>query len=318
VAFVDLSASSLAPGVSPVRIRYRHAGAGPPIVFLHGGWGYEIYPFERQADALALQSRIVIPDRSGYGGSGSIETLPADFHHRAVEETRSVIDALGLERPLLWGHSDGAIIALLFALAAPDRVAGVVAEATHYLKRKPRSRAFFDTMLQNPASLGAGVIAALERDHGQRWPRVLELNARAWLRIADEASSDHEDLYGGRLHELAIPLLVVHGARDPRTEPGELDALRAALPPAAQFAILDAAGHSPHSEQATADEVTRLGEHFAGRVLLDPPRDAGSKGPGLRTNADASTFGEAQVDPEGLEGSPRRRVASARRGRERC
>ena len=94
-------------------------------MFLHGGWGYEIYPFDRQAEELASRFRIVIPDRSGYGGSGVMTTLPADFHHRAAEETRSVIDALGLERPILWGHSDGAIIALLFALAAPERLTGV-------------------------------------------------------------------------------------------------------------------------------------------------------------------------------------------------
>lgn len=245
-----------------MRIRYRDAGAGPPIVFLHGGWGYEIYPLDRQIDTLTAQFRVVIPDRSGYGGSGRIETLPADFHHRAVEETRSVVDALGLERPILWGHSDGAIIALLLALAPAGRIAGVVAEATHYFKRKPGSRAFFETMMHNPASLGAGVIAALERDHGQRWQEVLGLNARAWLQIAVEAASDREDLYGGRLHEIKVPVLVVHGARDPRTEPGELDALRAALPPAAQFAILAEGAHSPHSERATADDVTRVVQGF--------------------------------------------------------
>jgi pimeloyl-ACP methyl ester carboxylesterase len=299
VPFVDLSASPLAPGVSAVRIHYRDAGAGPPIVVLHGGWGYEIYPFDRQVNALASQFRIVIPDRSGYGGSGAIETLPADFHHRAVEETRALVDALGLERPILWGHSDGAIIALLFALAAPRRIAGVVAEATHYFKRKPGSRAFFEAMMENPASLGAGVIAALERDHGERWQKVLELNARAWLRIADEASSDHEDLYGGRLRQLAVPVLVVHGARDPRTEPGELDALRDALPPAAQFAILDAGGHSPHSERPTADEVTHLAQKVVAGQLFS--NGAGAPPP-ARADADAS---------------PRRRLASARRGRGR-
>jgi pimeloyl-ACP methyl ester carboxylesterase len=263
VPFVDLSASPLAPGVAPVRIRYRDAGAGPPVVFLHGGWGYEIYAFGRQLAALGSRSRFVIPDRSGYGASGSISTLPADFHHRAVTETRAVVDALELERPILWGHSDGAIIALLFALAAPDRIAGVVAEATHHFKRKPGSRGFFERMIGDPGSLGTGVVAALMSDHGERWRQVLELNARAWLRIADEASSDHDDLYGGRLNELAVPLLVVHGARDPRTEPGELEALRRAVGPRPQFAILDAGGHSPHSESATADEVTRLVEDFA-------------------------------------------------------
>jgi pimeloyl-ACP methyl ester carboxylesterase len=242
----------LAAGDSPVRIHYRDVGDGPPIVFLHGGWGYEIYPFGRQIAALAPRHRIIIPDRSGYGGSPPIDALPADFHSRAVAETRAVIDALGLERPMLWGHSDGAIVALLLGLAAPGRIAGTIVEATHYVKRKPGSRAFFESMLDDPAaSLGTTVVSVLTRDHGDRWRRVIELHSRAWLQIADRSASADEDFYGGRLRELQVPVLVVHGARDPRTEPGELDVLRANLP-SAEFAVFDAGGHSPHSERVTA------------------------------------------------------------------
>ena len=228
---------------------------------LHGGWGYELYPFDRQIEALAAQHRIVIPDRSGYGGSGVVTSLPADFHRLAMEETRAVIDALGLEPPMLWGHSDGAIIALLFGLAAPDRIAGVIAEATHVYKRKPASRAFFDGLMADPQSLGAGVQSVLERDHGARWPALIAMHSRTWRRIADEAASATDDFYGGRLGDLKVPALVIHGARDPRTEPGELNALRAAVP-RAKFAVLADGGHSPHSERPMADEVTRVANEF--------------------------------------------------------
>lgn len=268
--FIELPTSPLAPGVSPVRIHFRDAGNGAPIVFLHGGWGYEIYPFDRQIDALAPQHRIVIPDRSGYGRSSPIAGLGTDFHRRAVEETRAFIDAVGLERPILWGHSDGAIIALLLGMDAPDRIAGVVAEATHYDKYKPASRTFFDSIIGNPQSLGGGVAAVMTRDHGERWPAIVDMHSRAWRRLAEVASPD-EDFYGGRLRELTVPVLVVHGARDPRTEPGELDALHTALDrpalsgaegPANRFVILPEGAHSPHSERATADEVTRLAREF--------------------------------------------------------
>jgi pimeloyl-ACP methyl ester carboxylesterase len=255
LGFVDIARSALLPDVSPVRIRYREAGEGPPIVFLHGGWGYEIYPIDRQIAALAPEHRILVPDRSGYGGSPPIATLPPDFHRRAVDETWAVVDALGLERPVLWGHSDGAIIALLLALAAPDRIAGAIVEAAHYLRRKPASHAFFESMIANPASLGAAVIRVLTRDHGDAWGRVVERHSRAWLRISDEAVSATDDFYDGHLADVQVPVLVVHGARDPRTEPGELDRLRAALP-RARFEVMRAAGHSPHSERAAADEVT--------------------------------------------------------------
>jgi len=271
VPFVTLAGSPLVPGVSPVRIHYRD-GRSPeasraPIVFMHSGWGYEIYPFDRQLATFASSHRVVMPDRSGYGQSTSIDTLPSDFHHRAADETRTVLEALGLERPVLWGHSDGAIIALLLALESPDRVSGVIAEATHFYRRKPRSQAFFESMFGDRPVLGDSVTAVLERDHGAGWPQVLERHSRAWQAIAREAASDVDDFYGGRLSEIAVPVLVIHGARDPRTEPGEIEAIERAIGPAkagrhVRTTILPAGGHSPHSEAATADEVNRIAREF--------------------------------------------------------
>ena len=266
---IDLVSSTLAPGLSPVRVYYREAGTGRPIVILHGGWGYEIYPFDRQLAALAADHRIVIPDRSGYGRSERIARQETDFHHRAAEETWSVIDALGLEQPTLWGHSDGAIIALLMGLSAPDRLNQVIVEATHFFRNKPSSREFFETMIGDPNGLGPRVSTILERDHGPRWRDQIRMNGDAWLRIAADPSAPTADLYGGRLGEFRAPILVIHGARDPRTEPGEIEALRAALDRrdggSSRFVVLPDGEHSPHSERATADEVTRIALEFLKR-----------------------------------------------------
>ncbi len=261
--------------MSPVHIHYREAGAGRPLVILHGGWGYEIYPFDRQIAALSADHRIIIPDRTGYGASGRLDRQATDFHHRAAAETLAVVEALGLERPVVWGHSDGAVIALLMGLAAPDRVSGLIVEAAHFYRSKPASREFFETMRSNPDGLGERVTAALAREHGERWQDLIRTNGDAWLRIASERTRPDQDLYGATgaataapgLEQLRVPVLVIHGARDPRTEPGELEALRAALgrsPASARHrvAILPEGAHSPHSERATADEVTRVAQLF--------------------------------------------------------
>jgi pimeloyl-ACP methyl ester carboxylesterase len=265
MAHVDLHGSALAPGVSPVRIHYREVGAGPAIVILHGGWGYEVYPFDRQLAALSAEHCLVVPDRTGYGGSGRLVRQEVDFHHRAAAETFAVIDALKLERPVLWGHSDGAVIALLMGLAAPERLSGLIVEATHVFRSKPASRAFFETTMGDPDGLGERVATVLAREHGDGWRNLITTNGDAWLRIADERPTPEADLYGGRLSTLRLPTLVVHGGRDPRTEPGELDALRAAVRHAT-FEILPDGGHSPHSERATADEVTRAAQRFLSEI----------------------------------------------------
>src|SRR5712664_1574769 len=97
--FVELAESPHAPGIRPIRIHYRKFGLGRPLVFLHGGWGYGVYPFERQIEAFKSQFRILIPDRTGYGSSTRVAgEMPMDFHQRAAQETLAFLDALGIER----------------------------------------------------------------------------------------------------------------------------------------------------------------------------------------------------------------------------
>ncbi|MCU1381910.1 MAG: benzoate degradation ring-cleavage hydrolase [Acidobacteria bacterium] len=273
--FIALDSSPLAPGVSPVRIHVREAGAGPPMVMLHGGWGYDIYPFDRQIAALSAARRLIAPDRTGYGRSGRLERQETDFHHRAAAETIGVIDALGLDAPIVWGHSDGAVIALLMALSQPDRLSGIIVEATHFFRRKPASRAFFETMMRDPDGLGERVSGVLAREHGGGWRDLIRTNGDAWLRIAADPRAATADLYSGRLPGLQVPALVIHGARDPRTEPGELEALRAAMA-AARFEIIADGSHSPHSERATSDRVTRIVRSFVDTIQPgEPVRPAG-------------------------------------------
>jgi pimeloyl-ACP methyl ester carboxylesterase len=230
------------------------------LVVLHGGWGAGIYPFDRQMAAFD-RHRVIVPDRTGYGRSGTIDTQPVDFHQRAADETLAVLDALGLERVSLWGHSDGAVIAFKIALTAPERVDRIVAEAAHFFRRKPHSRGFFEAMRDRPEQFGGRVSKALEADHGSRWRSLLSMNGLAWLQLAESAGDAEADLYDGRLGDVRSAVLLMHGEADPRTEPGELDAIRASLP-TAQLALVPGAGHSPHSERAAADAVTDLVRHF--------------------------------------------------------
>ncbi|HVF90234.1 MAG TPA: alpha/beta hydrolase [Blastocatellia bacterium] len=254
--------SPLVPDRESVEVYYREFGAGIPLVFLHGGWGYGVYPFDSQIDELKNRLRILIPDRSGYGRSSRLPEFPVDFHRRAAGETVGFLDALGIEKAVFWGHSDGAVIGAKIGLAAPERVAGLILEAFHFYRVKPGSEGFFRSMVVDPAQLGDRIVATLAEDHGpEDWQRVIVNNGTAWAQLASTASSDREDLYDGRLNELSVPVLFIHGARDPRTEPEELSAVRQALPEA-RFLIIEEGKHSPHSESAAAQQSTRAAREF--------------------------------------------------------
>jgi pimeloyl-ACP methyl ester carboxylesterase len=253
-----LPASPLVPAGSPARILVREAGAGPAVVLLHGGWGWEAYPFD--LGALAAAHRVIAPDRTGYGGSGRLAELPRGFHRAMAEETLRVMDALGVEQAALWGHSDGAVIAAWLAFLAPTRVRALVLEALHFFALKPSSEEFFRTAVEAPERFGPAVVEALRRDHGDDWREVVGAGGRAWLSIIAAGRAGQADLYQGRFGQIVAPTLLLHGARDPRTEPGELEAARRALP-AAQVALLDA-GHCPHASPRTGAEATRLAFQF--------------------------------------------------------
>jgi pimeloyl-ACP methyl ester carboxylesterase len=263
---VAIDASPLLPGTRPIELRYQEGGRGAPLVLLHGGWGYGFYPHD---DAIAkLDRRFVIPDRTGYGGSPHIAELRPKFHHAAAIETEKLLDALHIERPVLWGHSDGAIVATILALRDPSRYEGIIVEAIHLDREKPRSRDFFLQIINDPDSFGERVTRKLADEHGEDyWRTIIRAGGRAWRAIA---ATPDDDFYEHRLRELRVPMLVVHGVDDPRTEPGELDRIRREVP-AARIEMIERGGHSPHSAPGTAGQVTAIVDRFLVSLSSSPP-----------------------------------------------
>jgi pimeloyl-ACP methyl ester carboxylesterase len=264
---IQLSTSPLLPGISPVIIDYVDQGNGSPLFLLHGGWGHGLYPFNRQIQLLRNDYRIIVPYRSGYPPSTKlVDALGSDFHYRAAVETLSIMDSLGIERASFWGHSDGAVIAAILGFTAPERVNGLILEAFHYYGFKPASRKFFEILALDPEALDRQLSEKFATELGSDyWRQLITAHAKAWLQIAKETNGPTGDLYKGRLTEVRAPTLFIHGRLDPRTEPGELDAVREQLPHA-EMQILDEGYHSPHSEVATAASVTKIASHFLKRL----------------------------------------------------
>jgi len=91
----------------------------PPLVFLHG-WGASLKFWKWQFGAFSPRWRCVAPDLPGFGLSAKPRR---DYSMEALARwVESFLDALGLGRVTLVGHSMGGTIALLFALSRPGRV----------------------------------------------------------------------------------------------------------------------------------------------------------------------------------------------------
>lgn len=98
---------------------YLDKGRGRPLVLLHGN-GESCEYFAPVLDRLAADYRVIAPDTRGHGRTprgGAPFTI-----RQFAEDLRALLDQLGLERVHLLGFSDGANIAMIFAMRYPERV----------------------------------------------------------------------------------------------------------------------------------------------------------------------------------------------------
>ncbi|MDQ2914610.1 MAG: alpha/beta hydrolase [Chloroflexota bacterium] len=98
-------------------------GAGPPTLLLHGIGNYGRY-WDLFADAIAGRLRLIAPDARGHGESGRPKEgyAPADFAADAL----AVLDAVGIERAAVVGHSMGGLHSINLAASHPERVQALV------------------------------------------------------------------------------------------------------------------------------------------------------------------------------------------------
>jgi epoxide hydrolase 4 len=161
--------------VNGVRLHRVEAGAGPPVVLLHGfpefWWGWR-----RQLPALAQAGfRAVAPDLRGYNFSEKPSGIAAYRAEALAADVAALIRALGVERAHLVGHDWGGVVAWYVAMLHPERVDRlVVMNAPHpaafrrALRRGPQAlRSWYAAFFQLPslpeAALRAGRFRLLGR-----------------------------------------------------------------------------------------------------------------------------------------------------------
>lgn len=130
------------------RIHYRDIGHGPAIVMIHGLAG-QMRNFSAVVPLLAAGHRLILIDRPGSGHS------PGRGDDSLTDQAAIVadlIDTLGLDRPLIVGHSLGGAVSMALALNYPDKIAGLalVAPLTQVQEQVPA--AFRGLVIEKPAA----------------------------------------------------------------------------------------------------------------------------------------------------------------------
>lgn len=250
--------------VNGITLHAALAGAGPPLLLLHGFTG-SAATWRPLAERLAPLRRTIAVDLIGHG----LSDAPADPARYSMEhclaDLLALLDALGLARAAVLGYSLGGRVALQLAAAAPERVSALVLESASPGLASATERAA-------RAAADDALATAIERDglaaFVAGWEQLplwasqaaLPAELRARLRAQRLANRRHglaNSLRGmgtgrqaslwDRLPALATPTLLLAGALDEKYT-AIAQAMAAALP-CAQLAIIAHAGHAIHLER---------------------------------------------------------------------
>jgi pimeloyl-ACP methyl ester carboxylesterase len=245
-------------------LEYRMIGprpdATPTIVMLHEGLGcvgmWSDFP---DKVAAATGCGVFVYSRKGYGKSSPVQ-LPRQIsymHEEAEKSVPRVLDAIGFQRGILLGHSDGASIAAIYAGTHQDhRVLGLVLMAPHFIVEDLSVKSIAEA---REAYNNGDLRARLAKYH----PNV-DVAFRGWNDVWLDNDFRQWDI-SEELAYIRVPILIVQGEDDQYGTLRQIEIANEECYCPVDVALLPGVKHQPHREgaEATLQRVT----DFTHRVL---------------------------------------------------
>ncbi len=234
------------------RIRYLEAGAGPPLVLVHGLASSALVDWGRLVPALGERYHVYAPDLPGFGRS----ERPPDAAYSIpmqVEAVRAFMAKAGVPRARVAGVSMGGWIAARLAAEHPELVERLVLVAPAGMRPVESAPIPAEELLPQDQD-GVRRLIAVVRHHPPPTPGfvladILALKKRdEWIvRRALESMRLGRDWLDGTLGRVRMPVLVVWGRNDALIPAAYAARLQAELPDA-RLEIIDDCGHVPMAD----------------------------------------------------------------------
>lgn len=259
-------------------------GAEPAVVLVHGASGNMQDMRLALGERLAQSHRVILIDRPGHGWSsrpaGDIYASPA----RQAEVVAEALEQLGVRRSILVGHSWGGTFVTAYALAFPDRTAGLVllSAVTHPWPADPGwynniaslpliGPVFLRTLvyplgsfLIDRASRRLFAPQAAPEDYLRRAAIRLVLRPKTFFANARDLALLESFIVTQvpRYADLSLPTIILTGDHDATVSPKINACALAATLPRARLVVLKGVGHMPHhaAPEAVAAAINELGD----------------------------------------------------------
>ncbi len=257
------------------RVHYVQRGAGPDLVLLHGASGNGRDMTFRFMDRLTDRYRVTAFDRPGLGYTDRVSPgLANPFAARGetpMEQAnllRAAARALGIERPIVLGHSYGGSVAMAWALGDPEGTAAVVDLSGATMPwRGPLNWSYEITKGRLPGAVVPWLVAAwvpqrlvnravagtfaphdVPDAYAEQLGAALSLRAASFRANARQVNSllAAVEAMAPRYPSLTVPLEIVHGDLDTIVGLEVHSRPLAALVPDAHLTVLHGVGHMPH------------------------------------------------------------------------
>jgi len=222
------------------------AAASPVLVFLHDSWGcVEMWGRFPEEISRLFGTNALVYDRRGYGKSSPFAVVRRDefYLHKEAHELMKLLDALQLNDVIIYGHSDGATIALLAAALYPGRVRGLMLEGAHSFIEDSGKAAVLAT---RERAKDTSLLQSLEKYHGNKTNELFRLWHETWL-------SDYFSQWSivPLLKQINCPVLAFQGENDEFGTPAQLEILKTEIKTEVTVCEIREAAHTPRKEAET-------------------------------------------------------------------
>jgi len=248
------------------RLEYRMIGPppdrAPTIVMLHEGLGcvglWGDFPDRLQK---ATGCGVFVYSRAGYGQSSPVALpRPLSYMHDEARETLpALLDAIGFERGLLLGHSDGASIAAIYAGTHQDhRIGGLVLMAPHFFTE--------DMGIASIAEARVAYETGDLKPRLARWHADVDNAFKGWNGAWLDPDFRKWDI-AEQLAYIRVPILIVQGKDDQYGTVRQIEVAQQECYCPVDVALLAGAKHSPQRDKP--DETLAAISDFVARVLAN-------------------------------------------------